>query len=137
QVEDTLSGIRVVKSFTNEGIETQKFAHENARFVESRRDGYRSEAYFSAGMGASTQLFTIAVIVFGAVTIVHGGLDLPELVTFLLYVGSLTEPVQRAVNFARLYQEGITGFNRFMEIMEIAPDIQDTPSAIALAQVRG
>ncbi|MAU08831.1 MAG: thiamine ABC transporter permease [Anaerolineaceae bacterium] len=137
QVEDTLSGIRVVKSFTNEAIEQNKFDHQNARFVGSRDDGYRSEAYFSAGMDASTQLFTIAVIVFGSVAIVNQALDLPDLLTFLLYVGALTEPVKRAVNFARLYQEGITGFNRFVEMMEIEPDILDAPGAIDLGAVEG
>ncbi|GAB4516375.1 MAG: ABC transporter ATP-binding protein [Anaerolineae bacterium] len=137
RVEDALAGIRVVKSFTNERIEQAKFDDENTRFVESRRAGYRSEAYFSGGMGAFTQLFTIAVIIFGAFSITNGTLDLPDLVTFLLYVGSLTEPIQRAVNFARLYQEGITGFNRFMEMMAIQPDIEDAPGAVALLQVRG
>ena len=71
QVEDTLAGIRVVKSFTNEEIEKKKFAYENNRFVESRRDGYKSEAYFYEGMIAFTQLMTIAVIVFGGVSIVQ------------------------------------------------------------------
>lgn len=137
QVEDTLSGIRVVKSFTNERIEKQKFAYENARFVESRRAGYQSEAYFSAGMNAFTQIFTIAVIIFGGIGIVNASLDLADLLTFLLYAGNLTEPIQRAVNFARLYQEGITGFKRFMEVMEVAPDIQDSPGAVELTDVQG
>lgn len=137
QVEDTLAGIRAVKSFTNEHMEQQKFAYENARFVDSRRKGYRSEAYFYGGMSAFTQLFIIVVVVFGGVSIVNGTLNLPDLLTFLLYVGSLTEPIQRAVNFARLYQEGITGFNRFMEIMEVEPDIQNSPHAIELTDVQG
>ena len=137
QVEDTLSGIRVVKSFTNEVLEKQKFAYENARFVDSRRAGYQSEAYFSAGMNAFTQIFTIAVIIFGGIGLVNDSLDLADLLTFLLYVGNLTEPIQRAVNFARLYQEGITGFNRFMEIMEVEPDIQDSAGAVELTHVQG
>lgn len=137
QVEETLSGIRVVKSFTNEAVEIEKFAYENARFVDSRRAGYKSEAYFFGGMGAFTQLFTLAVIIFGAMGIVNGTLSLADLLVFLLYVGSITEPIQRAVNFARLYQEGITGFNRFMEMMAIAPDIEDSTQAIALSHVKG
>jgi len=84
QVEDTLAGIRVVKSFTNEEIESKKFAYENHRFVGSRRDGYRSEAYFSGGMIAFTQLLTIAVIIFGGVGIAHASLDLADLLTYLL-----------------------------------------------------
>ncbi len=137
QVEDTLAGIRVVKSFTNEAVERAKFAYENQRFVDSRRDGYRSEAYFYGGMGAFTQLITIGVIVLGGAAIVQAKLDLADLLTYLLCVGILIEPIQRLVNFARVYQEGITGFSRFMDILEIAPDIQDAPDAIELASVQG
>ncbi|NLX10620.1 MAG: ABC transporter ATP-binding protein [Chloroflexi bacterium] len=137
QVEDTLAGIRVVQSFTNEAVEREKFAHENRRFVESRRDDYLSSSFFSAGMTAFTHLITIAVIVFGAARIVRTSLDLADLLTYLLYVGILVEPVRRLVNFARLYQEGITGFHRFMDILEVVPDIRDAPGAVDLAQVRG
>ena len=112
QVEDTLSGIRVVKSFTNEEIEKKKFAYENNRFVESRRDGYKSEAYFYDGLITLTQLMTVAVVIFGAASIVKGSLDLADLLTFLLYIGILIEPIQRLGNFTRLYQEGITGFEQ-------------------------
>jgi ATP-binding cassette subfamily B protein len=137
QVEDTLSGIRVVKSFTNEEIERQKFAYENIRFVQSRRDIYRSEAYFYEGMMAFIQLLTIAVIIFGGAAIVNSSLDLADLLTYLLFIAILIDPIQKFVNLARLYQEGITDFNRFIEIMEIAPDIQDTAAAIELPHVRG
>lgn len=137
QVEDTLSGIRVVKSFSNEEVENQKFAYQNQRFVTSRRDGYKSEAYFSGGMISFTQLITIAVIVFGGVSIVKASLDLADLLTYLLYVGILFEPIQRLVNFARLYQEGLTGFDRFMDMLEVEPDIQDSPGAVELAHVQG
>jgi ATP-binding cassette, subfamily B, bacterial len=137
QVEDTLAGIRVVKSFTNEDVERKKFAFENNRFVESRRDGYRNEAYFYNGMVAFTQLFTVVVIVFGGASIVRGTLDLADLVTYLLYVGILIEPIRTALNFLRLYQEGITGFDRFMEVLEVEPDIQDLPNAVDLARVKG
>ncbi|KAB2852472.1 MAG: ABC transporter ATP-binding protein, partial [Anaerolineae bacterium] len=137
QVEDTLSGIRVVKSFTNEAIENQKFAHENQRFVASRSDGYRSEMYYDTGMIAFTQLMTIGVIIFGGVGIARGSLDLADLLTYLMCVGILVEPIQRLVNFARLYQEGITGFNRLMEILEVEPEIQDAPNALELEHVQG
>jgi len=137
QVEDTLAGIRVVKSFTNEEIETKKFATENNRFVDSRRDGHKSEAYFYEGLIAFTQIMTIAVVIFGGVSIVNGSLDLADLLTFLLYIGILIEPIQRFGNFTRLYQEGMTGFERFMEILEVEPDIEDTPEAIELTQVQG
>ena len=137
QVEDTLAGIRVVKSFTNEEVESRKFAYANDRFVDSRRDVYRNEAYFSAGMTASTQLLVIAVIVFGSIAILDISLDLPDLITFLLYVGILVEPIQRFSNFTRLYQEGIAGFNRFMEAIAVMPDIQDADDPVELIQVRG
>lgn len=137
QVEDTLAGIRVVKSFTNEAIEGQKFGHANERFVVSRRDVYRNEAFFSAGMTASAQLLVIAVIVFGSIAILGASVDLPDLITFLLYVGILIEPIQRFSNFTRLYQEGMAGFTRFMEAMDVVPDIKDAENAIALTQVHG
>ena len=99
QVEDTLSGIRVVKSFTNEAIEAKKFRHENDRFLDSRRDSYRGETYFYEGLIAFTQLMTVAVIVFGGIGIVNASLDLPDLITFLLYVGILIEPIRQIRQF--------------------------------------
>jgi ATP-binding cassette, subfamily B, bacterial len=137
QVEDTLAGMRVVHSFANEALEAEKFARQNERFLASRRHGYRSEAAFSGGMVAFTQLITVAVVVFGAARIVQASLDLADLVTFLLYTGLLLEPIRRWVNFARLYQEGITGFDRFVEMLAITPAIQDAPGAIELPTVRG
>lgn len=137
QVEDTLAGIRVVKSFTNEEIEKEKFARENNRFVASRKAGYKSEAFFYDGLIMFTQLMTVAVVLFGAVSIVKGRLDLVDLLTFLLYIGIVIEPVQRLGNFIRLYQEGMAGFGRFMEVLEVAPDIQDAPSATDLPHIKG
>lgn len=137
QVEDTLAGIRVVQSFTNEEIEKEKFVYENNRFLDSRRDVYKSEANFSAGMVSFNQLLVIAVIVFGSVALQNASLGLPDLITFLLYVGILMEPIQRFSNFTRLYQEGIAGFERFMEILEVELDIQDAVDAIELGHVQG
>jgi len=138
QVEDTLAGVRVVKSFTNEETEKEKFAYENNRFLDSRRDGYKSDSAFTAGMVFFTQLMPIAVIVFGGIGIlVDSSLGLADLITFLLYVGILLEPIQRFSNFTRLYQEGIAGFNRFMEILEVKPDIKDAATATDITQVQG
>lgn len=137
QVEDTLAGVRVVKSFTNEDVEKKKFADANHRFLASRRDGYKSEAYFSGGLMAFTQLITIAVIVFGGIAIVHASLDLADLLTYLLCVSILIDPIQKLVNFGRLYQEGITGFHRFMDMLEVVPDLQDAADALDLTHVRG
>lgn len=137
QVEDTLAGIRVVKSFTNEEIEKKKFGSENDQFLESRRKGYKAEAYFYDGLISFTQLMTVAIVIFGAASIVKGSMDLADLLTFLLYIVILIEPIQRLGNFIRLYQQGITGFNRFMDVLEVEPDIQDAPNAEELNQVRG
>ena len=137
QVEDTLAGIRVVKSFANEELEKGKFAVENQRFLESRKHGYKSEAYFSNGIGAFTQLILAAVVVFGGVSLVHASLDLADLITFLLYIGSLIDPIQQFLHVAMQYQEGVTGFERFLEILAIEPEIQDSPRAVELKNVRG
>jgi ATP-binding cassette subfamily B protein len=137
QVEDNLAGIRVVKSFANEETEKEKFASENHRFLESRKNGYKNEAYFSEGVDALTQLIMVVVVVFGGASIVHASLDLPDLITFLLYIGNFIEPIQKFLHVAMQYQEGITGFERFMEIIEIEPDIQDAPNAIELSSVEG
>jgi ATP-binding cassette subfamily B protein len=137
RVEDSLAGIRVVKSFTNEAFETSRFNYENDRFLASRSAGYRSEAWFSGGMAAFTQLITIAVIVFGAAGIARAVLDLADLLTFLMCVAVLVDPIHRLVNFARLYQEGITGFDRFFEMLQMEPDMPDQAGAADLNQVRG
>jgi ATP-binding cassette subfamily B protein len=137
RVEDSLAGVRVVKSFTNEGLESSRFARHNDGFLESRSDGYRSEAWFSGGMEAFTQLITIAVIVFGASAIAGESLDLADLVTFLLCIAVLVDPIKRFVNLARLYQEGITGFDRFMDVLEVEPDMLDLPDAVVPYPVRG
>ncbi|MDX2160963.1 MAG: ABC transporter ATP-binding protein [bacterium] len=137
QVEDTLAGIRVVRSFANQGIEQRKFTEANGRFVESRRAIYRSEAYFYGGMMAFTQGLTIAVIVLGGTAIVGASLALADLVTYLLFVAILIDPVQKFTNLARLFQEGAAGFSRFMDVMEIVPDIHDAPGAHELTRVQG
>ncbi len=137
QIEDTLSGIRVVKSFTNEAIEQKKFAYENDRFVDSRREGYKNETYFYEGMVTYAQLITVAIIIFGGAAIVNGSLDLADLLTYLLFAAILVDPIHKFANLARLYQEGITGFKRFMDILEVQPDIQDSADAIELTQVQG
>lgn len=137
QVEDNLSGIRVVKSFANEEIERKKFAYENNRFLESRKNGYKVESYFFQGVGMITQLITVTVVVFGGASIVNATLDLPDLITFLLYIGNFIEPIQKLTHMTEQLQEGITGFERFMEILEIKPDIQDSPGAVELNNVRG
>jgi ATP-binding cassette subfamily B protein len=137
QVEDNLSGIRVVKSFVNEETEKNKFAYENNRFLDSRKNVYKNESYLFQGVSTITQLITVTVIVFGGASIVHASLDLADLITFLLYIGNLIEPIQQLTHMTQQFQEGITGFERFMEILEIQPDIQDAANAIELKHVQG
>jgi len=137
RVEDSLSGIRVVQSFANQSLEIARFDAENARFIDSRREGYRAEAWFSVGLETFAQLVTILVIIAGAVRIVTAGLTVPDMLTFLLCVAVLVDPVQRLANFVRLWQEGYTGFVRAMELLAIAPDIADRPGARPLPRPRG
>ena len=137
QIEDSLAGIRVVQSFANEPLEQAKFDAANARFVESRRLEYKSAGYFSGGMIAFTQLMTVVVVVFGTLAITRAALNLGDLITFLLYVGIMIEPIHRLVNFARWYQEGITGFHRFMDMIELPPAIQEPSAALSPDGVRG
>jgi len=137
QVEDTLAGIRVVKSFVNEEEEKRKFSRENERFLESRKDIYRNEAFIWQGADAITKLITVTVVVVGGISITHATLDLADLITFLLYIGNFIEPMQKLTHMTEQFQEGITGFNRFMEILEVKPEIQDSPNAIAPGKVQG
>src|SRR5215216_4976743 len=137
QVEDTLAGIRVVKSFTNEEVEKQKFAEANARFLESRKNIYKNESFIWQGVDVITKLITLTVVVYGGANIVNASLDLADLITFLLYIGNFIEPIQKLTQMTEQFQEGITGFARFMEILEIEPEIQDSPNAIELSDVQG
>ena len=137
QVEDSLSGIRVVQSFTGEKMEQEKFSRENNQFFASRKRIYLTESYLYQGVVMFTQLITTALVVFGGVSIVGARMDLADLITFLLYVAYLTEPVQHLLFTITQYQEGMAGFDRFMEIMELEPEIQDAPGALTLGRGRG
>jgi ATP-binding cassette subfamily B protein len=137
QIEDSLAGIRVVKSFANEETEMAKFAHENNRFLESKRSFYQVEISFFEGLLAITQLVTVAAVVLGSAAVVNASMDLPDLLTFLLYLNNLIDPVQRLMNITKQYQEGVTGFDRFMEIIEIEPTIKDSPNAVNMLNVQG
>jgi ATP-binding cassette, subfamily B, bacterial len=137
QVEDTLAGIRVVKSFVNEETEKQKFALENDRFLESRKNIYKNESFIYQGVDAITKLITVTVVVYGGLNIVNAHLDLADLITFLLYIGNFIEPMQKLTHMTEQFQEGVTGFERFMEIMEIEPEIQDSPNALEIKNVQG
>ena len=137
QAEDSLSAIRMVQSFGNEGVEAQKFDWQNEKFLDSRKKSYRGEALCWGGMNAFSSLLPIAVVVFGGLAMVNGGFSLSNLVVFLLYVSYFTQPIQSLVNTSRLIQEGRTGFRRFMEILETKPEITDAPGARELPRVKG
>ena len=137
RIEDNLSGIRVVKSFTNESQEMDKFQVENMNFVDSKRNSYLYMAKYHSGLGVFTSMITIAVIFFGALFISQEAITTPDLIAFVLYIANLIEPVKKLINFTEQFQEGATGFERFMEILEVQPDIQDKADAVELKDVQG
>ena len=137
QIEDNLSGIRVVKSFANEAVENEKFGKGNAGFLSAKKNSYHYMGSFSAGMGAFTTLIQVNVIIVGVVLIAGGRVDVSDLVTFLLYISVFTEPVRTLIDFTEQFQNGYTGFERFREIMAIEPDITDDENAQELRDVKG
>jgi ATP-binding cassette subfamily B protein len=137
RVEDSLGGVRVAQSFGGEAFEGRRFAVENARFLDSRRAVYRAEAFFSGGLDAFLQLATILVITAGAVRVAHEGLEVADLLTVLLCVAVLLDPVHRVANLVRLWQAGYAGFARMAEVLEVEPEVRDRPGAVELARPRG
>ncbi|WP_317437235.1 ABC transporter ATP-binding protein [Thomasclavelia spiroformis] len=137
RIEDNLSGIRVVKSFANENYENNKFNDENNRYVNSKSNSYFYMGKFHSGLGAFTSMITVAAAIFGSIFISKDVIVTADLVAFLLYINNLIEPVKKFINFTEQFQEGITGFERFMEVLEIEPDIVDSKNAIDLKDVRG
>ena len=137
RIEDNLSGIRVVKSFGNESHEIIKFHDENSRYVSSKKNSYFYMGKFHSGLGAFTRMVTVAAVFFGAIFISNDGLNTADLIAFLLYINNLIDPVKKFINFTEQFQDGITGFERFMEILEIEPDIKDKKDAHNLLDVKG
>ncbi|MDO4344578.1 MAG: ABC transporter ATP-binding protein [Eubacteriales bacterium] len=137
QIEDSLSGIRVVKSFANEDVEMKKFQNGNQRFVDSKRISYRYMGAYHAGLGAMTTLVTVGVAVVGAALISGNSMNSTDLITFLLYVNNFTEPIKKLINFTEQFQNGYTGYERFLEILAVEPDIEDDPDAVELKEVKG
>lgn len=137
QIEDSLSGIRVVKSFSNEETEMNKFQAGNDRFVASKKVTYKYMATYNSGMGAFSTLITVGSLIMGALLMASGELTSADLVTFLLYISNFTEPVKKLVNFTEQFQNGYSGYERFLEIMSIAPDIKDEPDAVSIDTAKG
>ena len=137
QIEDNLSGIRVVKSFANEEIEREKFKEGNDGFLDAKKDSYLYMGGYHAGLGAFTTLIQIIVLVTGAILITKNMVTVTDLITFLLYINVFTDPVKTLIDFTEQFQNGYTGFERFMEIIDIHPDIKDRPGAVGMKDVKG
>ena len=137
QIEDNLSGIRVVKSFANEEIEMEKFRQGNDRFLATKRNSYLYMGTYNSVLNAMLTAVTIAVVLVGARLITTGSMQVTDLITFLLYVANFTEPVKKLINFTEQFQNGYSGYTRFREIMDIEPDIADKKDAAPLKDVKG
>ena len=137
QIEDSLSGVRAVKSFGNEAIEIEKFHEGNERFVESKRKSYWYMGLYNSGLGALTTLVTIVVLVAGASLMTGGRMKVADLVTFLLYINNFTDPIKKLINFTEQFQNGYSGYERFLEIMDVEPDITDAKDARHITSVKG
>ena len=137
QIEDNLSGIRVVKSFANEDIENEKFDIGNLGFLNAKKNSYFWMGTFQAGVGTFTTIVQVVVIVAGILLIAGSSVTATDLVTFMLYISVLTEPINTLINFTEQFQNGYTGFERFREIMDIEPDIDDKKGAKPLEVKKG
>ena len=137
RVEDSLSGIRVVKSFANEELEKAKFAEGNARFLKIKRGMYHSMAGFHSVTRLFDGVMYIIVVVLGAIYMIHGQITAADLIAYLLYVTTLLASIRRIVEFMEQFQRGITGIERFSEVMAEPVTITDRPGAAELTDVRG
>lgn len=137
QIEDSLAGIRVVKSFANEKVEMKKFNAGNNNFVEAKKLSYRYMGIYNSGLGAMSTLITVVVLLAGVMMMLNGKVELADLLTFFLYINNFTDPVKKLVSFTEQFQNGYSGFERFLEILSIAPDIADKSSALSLVDPKG
>ena len=137
QVEDSLLGVRVVKSFANEEIELEKFHAGNRAFLDIKRKSYLYMGGFEATNKLFDGLMYILVVIAGALFMIGGGIAPAELVAYLLYVTTLIASIRTIVQFAEQFQRGMTGIERFYQIMDANIDIFDEPDAVALTNVRG
>jgi ATP-binding cassette subfamily B protein len=128
-VENSMQGIREVKSFANETLEIEKFDHVNQNFRMAKERMYGIMATFYTGMQFLTDFYYVVVISGGAYLIFKGQIDVTDLLAFTLYINFMLNPINRLINFAEQYQQGATAFERFIEIMDIDPDISDKKGA--------
>ena len=137
RIEDSLLGVRVVQSFANEPLEEEKFSVNNGNILKAKIRQYIA----MAGFGSVTRTFEgvmyILVVVIGAVLLAQGRLQAGDYVAYILFIGTLLTSIRRIVDYMEQFQRGLTGLERFTEIMEVVPDVQDSPDAVPLGSVRG
>lgn len=136
-LEDSLLGIRVVKSFANEDVEREKFKKGNEKFFETKKNAYKYMALFQAGTRFCDGVMYIGVILLGTVFMAKGSLTAADFVAYLLYIQTLITSIRRIVEFTEQFQKGITGIERFYEIMDEPIVIEDEPQALRLETVDG
>ena len=137
KVEDSISGIRVVKSFTNEGYEVTKFNQDNQKFKDIRSKTVKHIGAFDSGMYFLSNLSIVITLVFGGYYVTLGKVNIGDLVAFLIYISLFLEPIKILVRFVEQYQQGMAGFKRFLEVLDIEPEIVDKKRAIELLHVKG
>ncbi|HEY8908667.1 MAG TPA: ABC transporter ATP-binding protein [Desulfosporosinus sp.] len=136
-VQDSLSGIRVVKSFANEDVESEKFSVSNLNFLVSKIQTYKTMGSFHAWNSFFEGLLYVVVIVSGGVFIAQGSLKITDLAIYVLYINIFINPIDVLINFTEQFQKGYAGFKRFMEVLETMPDIVDKAGAKPLTNVLG
>jgi ATP-binding cassette subfamily B protein len=137
QVQDSLSGIRVVKSFANEELEREKFSESNLKFLDSKVSSYKIMGSFQAGTSFFEGLLFMTVLVSGGLFIAQGSLRLGDLAVYALYINIIINPIDILIQFTEQFQKGYSGFRRFIEVVETKPEIVDRPGAIELKDVSG
>lgn len=135
--QDSLGGIRVVKSFANEEIELKKFDKGNEQFVQTKKSSYFIMGRYHSGNSFFQSLIYLSAVLVGGLFITKGQLTLAELTIYILYINTFLSPVQKLVDFTEQLQKGMTGFERFRKIMDTHPDIQDSKEASPLGKVKG
>lgn len=136
-LQDTLAGIRVVQSFANERIEQEKFNRSNENFLISKDANYRCMGSFMSGNAFFQGMMYLVTLVFGGFLIAHGRMEASDLAMYALYIGIFISPIQILVELTEMMQKGLSGFRRFLEVVETEPDIVDAADAKPLKNVKG
>lgn len=137
QIQDSLSGIRVVKSFSNEHIENKKFEKGNDAFLKTKENSYAIMGKFFSMNGFFQGILYLSVVILGGIFISNGNFQAKDLMVYILYINIFLNPIDKLVNFTEQYQRGITGFERFLEVINTHPDIVDKKDAIDLKAPKG